>query len=248
MDFQTLKKLLESNPSNVDIDTLIHRLHFAYRITPHSVTGVSPSMLLMGRELYNHLSAIKPNRGKNKRIEKAKTDGYFHMRTRQLCRQDLVWVRNYANGPKWIKGMIERVASPVSYDVGVKGGVVKRHIDQLRLRVDNNIYNPVDYKDLVREPSTPLREPTSEHKNILDKEVAAHSIRRDNERGKIIHEVSDHSIIRDIENQDAIPVENVNIKLDPTNGVQTPDKSVAEIIQPRRSSRIRREPGRLVYR
>ena len=223
---KTLKKLLESSASHEDIETLINRLLFAYRITPHSVTGVSPSMLLMGRELNNHLSAMKPNRGKNKRIEKAKTDGYLHTRTRLLCRQDLVWVRNYANGPKWIKGMIERVASPVSYDVGVKGGVVKRHIDQLRLRVDNNIYNPVEYKEPVREPSTPLREP---------------SILRDNERGNIIHdEVSEHSTIRD-----EIPV--VNITLDPENGVQIPDNTVTEIIQPRRSSRIKREPDRLIY-
>ena len=86
-----------------------------------------------------------------------------------------MWVRNYANGPKWIKGLIERVASPVSYDVGVKGGIVKRYIDQLRLRVDNNIFNPVDYKDPVREPSTPLREPISDPRNIIDKEVAEHS-------------------------------------------------------------------------
>ena len=79
-------------------------------------------------------------------------------------------------------------------------------------------------------------------------EVVDHSILRDKERGSIIRdEVSEHSTIREIEDQDANPVEN-GMKLVSKNGVQTPDNSVAEIIQPRRSSRIRREPDRLVYR
>ena len=55
--------------------------------------------------------------------------------------------------------MIERVASPVSCDVGVKGTVVKRHIDQLRLRVDNTLYSPIDRKEQIREPSDSPREP-----------------------------------------------------------------------------------------
>ena len=58
--------------------------------------------------------------------------------------------------------MIERVASPVSYDVGVKGTVVKRHSDQLRLRVDNTLYSPIDRKEQIREPSDSLGEPVNE--------------------------------------------------------------------------------------
>ena len=42
---KTLNKLLESNSTAVDIDTLINRLLFVDRITPHSVTEVSPSMM-----------------------------------------------------------------------------------------------------------------------------------------------------------------------------------------------------------
>ena len=158
---KTLKKLLESNSTAVDIDTLINRLLFVYRITPHSVTGVSPCMMLMGRELNNHLSAIKPHRGKTTRM-KMKADSYSHTRTRQLWKPDLVWMRNYANGPKWVKGIIERVASPVSYDVGIKGGIVKRHIDQLRLRVDDT-HSPIDSQEEISEFPDSSREPVSKH-------------------------------------------------------------------------------------
>ena len=124
---KTLKKLLETNTPVVSIDTLISRFLFTYRITPHSATGTSPARMLMNRELNIVVSAVKPSCGRRKSMK----DDTLESRTlRQFRANDLVWVRNYANGPKWIKGIIARAAGPVSYEVEVNGNIVKRHVDQ----------------------------------------------------------------------------------------------------------------------
>ncbi|CAI5774164.1 Hypothetical predicted protein [Podarcis lilfordi] len=49
--------------------------------------------------------------------------------------RDLVWVRNYSRGSRWVAGVVTRASGPVSYYVTLENGQVwKRHIDQLRRR------------------------------------------------------------------------------------------------------------------
>ena len=80
---RSLKKLVETNTSNATIQTLISRLLFSYRITPHSSTGVSPAELLMGRKLNSVLSTIKPNKESRWRMKNAK-DFYANAALRQF--------------------------------------------------------------------------------------------------------------------------------------------------------------------
>ena len=54
---------------------------------------------------------------------------------RQIHLGDAVWIRNYANGPKWLMGTVIAKNGPVSFEVDVKGHVLRRHLDQIRYRV-----------------------------------------------------------------------------------------------------------------
>ena len=77
----------------------------------------------------------------------------------------------YANGPKWIKGVVERITGPVSYGISARGYIVRRHVDQLRLRVDDENPAEVIRKHGTREsPNEDNREERMEHsfREVLD--------------------------------------------------------------------------------
>ncbi len=44
-----------------DIHSRIAKVLFAYRISPHSTTGVAPTELLLGRKVRTRLDLVKPN-------------------------------------------------------------------------------------------------------------------------------------------------------------------------------------------
>ena len=50
--------------------------------------------------------------------------------------RDKVWLRNYGQGDKWIRGVILASTGPISYKISYDGGKAKKHIDQLRKRSD----------------------------------------------------------------------------------------------------------------
>ena len=141
-------------------------------------------------------------------------------RLRHLSRQDLVWVRNFSNGPRWVKGIVERVLSPVSYDIGLRGGIVKRHIDQLRLRVDDT--NPLEYVE-----TNPV-----EYGEQIESTIPA------------VEAVPPSPVLTPVSNSnDAFDVPRI---VDSNVSVPTPDER--KETQLRRSTRIRKEPDRLEYR
>ena len=61
---QILKTGLRKNTSG-SLQTRIARILLAYRSTPHSTTGVSPSELLIGRRIKTRLDLVKPNLAKD---------------------------------------------------------------------------------------------------------------------------------------------------------------------------------------
>ena len=58
----TLKKL--SLHKKDSLETRVSRYLFTYRITPHTVTGISSAEMLMGRRLRSALDLIKPDIGR----------------------------------------------------------------------------------------------------------------------------------------------------------------------------------------
>ena len=82
-------------------------------------------------EVERHTARVKPNN--NKKTRHGEGEG---VEPRIFHRHDLVWVRNYANGPKWINGKVTSASGPVSYEIEVNGRIVRRHVNQLRKRME----------------------------------------------------------------------------------------------------------------
>ncbi|XP_060130523.1 uncharacterized protein K02A2.6-like [Zootoca vivipara] len=125
---ESIARLMEGNWS-----ARIARMLFLQHATPCTATGKSPAELLLGRRLVTVLDYVHPDKMPNRNSRatpQAETDT-----TRYLAPEDLVWVRNYSRGPRWVAGVITRASGPVSYYVTLENGQVwKRHIDQLRRR------------------------------------------------------------------------------------------------------------------
>ena len=106
----------------------------AYRNAPHSTTGESPAVRMMGRSLKTRLDQIRPNT-----LNKGMSDSR-QKAVREFKVGDTVWARNYMGRDKWLSGVVLEQGGPLSYSVDVGGRVWKRHIDQLTSRrVSNEI-------------------------------------------------------------------------------------------------------------
>ena len=117
--------------------TRLAQILFAYRLTPQSTTGVSPSELLLGRRPRSRLDLLKPNTAErveeNQLKQKEKHDQ--RSRERNFAVDDDVFARNYHNGDKWLSGKILKKTGPVSYRVRLENGKERRcHQDQVRKR------------------------------------------------------------------------------------------------------------------
>ena len=126
---RVLKESLKRVPDG-DVDTRLSRLLFRYRITPHTLTGQSPSELLLGRRVRSALSLLKPNlqdsvRG---RQEKSVRPG----RTRTFEIGDKVLVTNFRGEGRWLPGVVVEIKGTTNYEVQLEDGrVAHRHVDQM---------------------------------------------------------------------------------------------------------------------
>ena len=82
-----------------------------------------------------------------------------------------VWMPDYANGPKWIKRLLGVELVPVSYEVEVNRNIVKRHVDQLRLRT--NSVRPEFDNTHISETDIPLPTPMSSPNEISTNDPSA---------------------------------------------------------------------------
>ena len=138
---RTFKNNMEKLNRQESIQTAVSRFLFNYRITPQTTTGKGPCELLMNRQLNSRLNIIKPNIGENR------TDYVV----RSFVKDDLVWVRNYARGEKWISGQITQKTGTISYKVKTEFGELRKHIDQLRSRKETDF-------DLIEKPNHEIDE------------------------------------------------------------------------------------------
>ncbi|XP_057369629.1 uncharacterized protein K02A2.6-like [Daphnia carinata] len=126
-------KILETTPSTIDenLSTFLS----TYRTTPHTTTGISPAELLYGRRIVTQLDKLRPAVDKkfSRQLPPQSAE-----ETRNFLAGSPVWLRMY-NNPllKWVKGVVTKVLSPVSYLVRPEDGVeTKRHVDQLMARAE----------------------------------------------------------------------------------------------------------------
>ena len=130
---KTLKRGLKKSSGKY---SKLHRLHeflLVYRSTPHSLTGQTPSEMLMGRRIRTRLDLVRPDmRGRISR----ESGGVQHPKAFVIG--DRVFAHDYRNvrKPGWLPGVIVAKLSPVTYSVQVnlRGELTtwKRHVDQLK--------------------------------------------------------------------------------------------------------------------
>ena len=127
---RTFKESLKTMSQSDDLQTRLCRLLFRYRITPHSLTGQSPSELLFRRRIRSPLSLLKPNLRGTVEARQASTESPG--KHREFAVDDVVLVSNYTGGGKWIKGVVLGVKGSVNYEVKLMDGrVVHRHVNQM---------------------------------------------------------------------------------------------------------------------
>ena len=129
---QIVKKGLKKEKEGTMVSK-IAKVLMAYRTTPQSTTGVSPSELLQGRRIRTRLDLLKPS--VTERVEqhqlqqKISHDG--SARRRFFEKGETVYAQNFGTGQKWML-----VTGPVSFMVRLQDGrVIRRHQDHLRRRI-----------------------------------------------------------------------------------------------------------------
>ena len=130
---QTFKNALKRMKSG-SIYTKLSRFLLTYRTTPHTTTGVSPAEMLMGRKLRVKFDLLRPD-FRSKVMEKQIDQKHYHdqrAKVRNFTEGDKVYVRNYSHGPKWLSGTITDKTGPLSFVIRLSDGrVVRRHSDQI---------------------------------------------------------------------------------------------------------------------
>ena len=95
-----------------DLEDRLISVLFKYRITPHTTTGETPSLLLMGRIPRNRLSAIMPN-VKQHVTDKQQRQVIDHNKSakeRSFFDGDTVYAMNWAGKPRWMRGVMLMLA------------------------------------------------------------------------------------------------------------------------------------------
>ena len=130
---QTFKNAMKtSNASASNISTHIAKFLLSYRTSPHTTTGICPSLLLMGRRIRSKLDLMLPDSKSTneqqmfKKLEELKKIRRFEV-------SDKVMVRTYQyNKEKWTPGIVRKKLGNLHYEVDVNGNVLRKHIDQLQ--------------------------------------------------------------------------------------------------------------------
>ena len=122
---ETMKKLRAG-----DIETKVNRLLFKYRMTPHTTTGVSPSQLMLKREIRTPFHLMQPGSQSTPKAD-------VTSKVRKFKVGDYVWSKNFGKGERWVPGEVVEVRGNVNYTVKLAGqkDKVHRHVDQLKERV-----------------------------------------------------------------------------------------------------------------
>lgn len=152
---QTLKQKLKSLNVGVGDPNLkkkVNEILTQYRITPHPVTGESPSQIVFKRRLRSKLDLLVPEN--NEKIEKIEDDS----KTRNYQVGQRVMCRNYI-GEKWEFGRVDRKLGKLHYLIRLDDGRLwKRHINQVRSvgeGIPNQAENNSDYWDISDKGKNP---------------------------------------------------------------------------------------------
>lgn len=126
------KSMIKMCKKNTDVELKISQWLLNYYNTPHSYTGIEPSVLMIGRRLRSPLSLVNPlslplikhqAQELTERIESDKT-------LRKFLVGDSVLYRDVLKN-KWYRGTIKSVSDKVYELEGDSGSLIRKHIDHI---------------------------------------------------------------------------------------------------------------------
>ena len=110
---------------------------FRYRITPHTTTGLSPAEVLMSRRPRSLLDLVHPDTAQRVQSHQEKCDAHSGSRReiRSFQVMDQGFMRDFqSKRVKWMLGEIVQITGPLSYQVRMASGTVRRHVDNISFR------------------------------------------------------------------------------------------------------------------
>lgn len=158
---RTFKSALR-NLKGEEVRLALDRFLLKYRLTPHTTTGLSPSELMFGRKVRCVFDLLRPSESVQQRVFKKQEKQKIQHdptspRSVELSPDDLVNIRNYSRGPKWIPATVESQTGPVSYKLTTSEGTeVKRHQDQILVRNPKSPEKVVSQTSIPISPSSPV--------------------------------------------------------------------------------------------
>ena len=129
---QTVKEGVKKMKGPLEVK--LARFLFKYRVTPQATTGIAPAELLMGRRLRTHLDLLYPSVKDRVRQRQMAQETRTSEHGRQFKPElgDRVMCRNFADGPKWLPGVITECDSATSVKVKLDDGRSwRRHVDHV---------------------------------------------------------------------------------------------------------------------
>jgi transposase InsO family protein len=257
---KTLKHSL-SKQGKGTLEVRLARFLLSYRVTPHATTGIAPCELLMGRKLRTLLDRVHPCVASRVICKQSHQKRHHDLRARfrRIAEGDKVLARDYARGGRWRQGRVERQFGASSYECRFNDGLlVRRHADQLRRLVDGG---PTGRERGERSPSSREQQRLEPHEEPLQRDqVGGSPSRRYEGESEDEDERRGYRHGREMEESEPGPRESDHLQCQepPSAGQmdqaershvrQLPGEAVeSEVTLPRRSTRIRVKPERLVY-
>ena len=245
---KTLKHSLSKQGKGATLEVRLARFLLSYRVTPHATTGIPPCELLMGRKLRTLLDRLHPSVA-SKVFSKQHQQKRHHdsrARFRGIAAGDKVLARDFARGGLWKQGRVERQFGVSSFECRFEedGRLVRRHADQLRRLVDGGSARRERSEWSPSSRATQRFEPREES---LQPEEAGGSLRQRDTSAprRCANGVEGEGESRETHR------ESEHLQSSPTRlkgRAELPGEAVeAEVALPRRSSRPRVKPDRLVY-
>ena len=133
---QTVKQAVKAgHRSGMPLEQTLASFLLHYRTTPHATTGVTPSSLMLGRELRTRLDLVMPEVAERVHTKQTQQKEYHdrHSQAQKLDVNQPVWARSFREGPQWVAVVVQDRLGPVSYLIRLDDGSLwRRHIDHLR--------------------------------------------------------------------------------------------------------------------
>ena len=128
---QTFKRNMKCrSAASMDVEKWVSRFLITYRTTPHTVTGMTPSQMLMGRRIRTRMDLVRPDFLTERRDQEDLQRGASG-NVRRFKEGEEVLVRVYG-ADKWAYGVVEEKQGDLHYQVRTGGRSMKRHVDQMR--------------------------------------------------------------------------------------------------------------------